>query len=338
MAYTSQFKIYSSSDVSHPVLNTASSGSLLALMNACLITGYGSMPGAGWTKTGSLVALPDSQSCGIFVMPTGSRATLFVNDAAPGVGGVREARLIGWDTVTTMSVAGLAGTNTTATGSNQFPTVAQLAIGQGAVTARKSTDLSATERQWVLFADSSSVYAYISTGDTAGMYYAFMFGDIYSAKSGSADTYKAILIGGIAEAAAGTVANQRLDGLSLVNAVTTGHFLQRSFSGFLTGVTAGKHGDGNKGSPTLLIGITQYPNGADNGFYISPVWVHENTNSTIRGKMRGFWHVLHALGSFSDGQTFTGTGDFAGRTFMVIKQSANAGVYLMETSNTLETN
>jgi len=338
MAYNSQFIMYTSNDNGHPVLTSGTSGSLLSLLNSCLITGYGSKPGAGWTKTGSLgvnSGLPDSASCGILCMPTGSQATLFIIDNAPGAGGLREARATGFDYVNSFTASYV---NSSVTGSNQFPTLTQLAVGNGAVVIRKSTDISSTERQWIMFADSSSMYLFINPLDTAGVYGgAFAFGDIYSLRSGSTAPYKAMIAGRIAEAAANTATNDRLDQLNVLGTVTTGHFLQRSFSGTGIGITIGKHGDGVKGSTSLLIGVTQYPNAADNGLYISPVWIHD-ANFTLQGTMRGFYHTLHAVGSFSDGQMFNGAGDYAGRTFYMVKQSSNSGVYLIETSATVQTN
>jgi len=308
------------------------------------VAGYGAKPGAGWTKTGSVgdaagLMLNDSASCGIFVQPTGSKATMFLIDNHPGPGGGREARLTGFDYVTGFT-ASFANPNVT--GSNQFPTAAQLAIGNGAVVIRKSSNISATERQWVLFADSSSMYGFIATGDTASYYSSFAFGDIYTLKTGTPDTSKCLIMGKIAERASNgtaTIAEDRGDALSLVNAATTGHFMQGSFTRTGGSITVGKHGDGAKGSATVLLGITQYVNGADNGIYLSPVWIHENVNTCIRGRMRGFWHACHATTSFSDGQVLTTTyGDYSAKTFQVVKQSMNGGVYLIETSNTVETN
>jgi hypothetical protein len=338
---TSQFTIYSSADAGHPILKGDTTGSFLALMNACLVDGYGSKVGAGWTKgTGSAA---DSSSCGIFIQPTGSGATLFIDDNVPNAtAGSRMARIVGYDQVTnfTASTGPANGKiNSIVTGSNPFPTAAQ---GFGTLTAslavRKSTDMSNTERQWLVFADSRSVYTYIATGDTAAMYYGWTFGDIYSLKTGSADAFKCLLIGNIAEVAAGTVANDRLDVLGTLSVTVTGHFMQRGFGGSGASLTVTKHGDAIKGSSTVLLGTTQFPNAVDTGLYISPVWVCENATSTVRGRMRGFYQVLHAVAGFSDGQTFTGAGDYSGKTFMVVKGSPNAGLFLMETSNTLETN
>jgi hypothetical protein len=51
----------------------------------------------------------------------------------------------------------------------------------------------------------------------------------------------------------------------------------------------------------------------------------------LRGRIRGFYHILHAAGGFADGDTFTGTGDYAGRTFIVVK-GANGGLAAVETT------
>jgi len=333
MPYNSQFQMYTSQDVGHPIL-TGTSGSLLSLLNSCLVTGYTSKTACGWTKTGSLYgAVADSASCGVFVQPTGSKATLFVSDNALGLCGARQARVTGFDAIQAFTSSVGAAPTSSITGSNQFPTFAQ-----GIISARKSTDTSATERQWVVFADSSSVYCFMSTGDSAGMYYGFMFGDIFSIKSGSVDASKCLIVGNIAELVAGTVANDRLDVLGALNAAVTGHFVQRSYTGVGASLAVGKHGDGVKGSTTALLGTTQYPNGPDNGFYISPVWVTESAGSTVRGRMRGLYQACHAIASFTDGQTFQGGGDFAGKTFYIVKQSPNAGVFAIETSATVETN
>ena len=341
MAYTSQFTIYSSADASHPVLN-GTSGSLLALLNACLVTGYGSKPGAGWTKTGSIdsangVSISDNNNCGIFVQPTGSQATLFLADNASsaGAGATRNARATGFEYVTqfTSSVPAII------TGSNQFPTYAQVSVGNGVVAVRKSLTADATERQWIVFADSSSMYYFAVTGDSiSGVYRGFAFGDIFSLVVGSNDISKCIIIGVPLESQADWGNNDRLDRLDDVSTAIPGHFMKRSFGGFGGSITCGKHGDGAKGSTTHLLGLTQYVNGADNGMYISPVWVHEDVNSCIRGRMRGFWHLCHPVASFSDGQVLTGTDDFAGKTFQVVGLGGNGGNFCIETSATVETN
>jgi len=55
----------------------------------------------------------------------------------------------------------------------------------------------------------------------------------------------------------------------------------------------------------------------------------------LRGTMRGFWGSDHPIATFNDGDTFSGAGALAGKTFRFVKGSANGGVYCIETSATL---
>jgi hypothetical protein len=55
--------------------------------------------------------------------------------------------------------------------------------------------------------------------------------------------------------------------------------------------------------------------------------------------MRGFYQQLHAITAFpTDGQVITGEGSYSGKTFLVIRLSGSGGIYIIETSDTLETN
>jgi hypothetical protein len=54
--------------------------------------------------------------------------------------------------------------------------------------------------------------------------------------------------------------------------------------------------------------------------------------------MRGMYHLCHPITSFADGQVFSGANEYAGKTFQIIKQGPNAGMWVIETSNTVETN
>jgi hypothetical protein len=290
------------------------------VLNWCLYSG------SGWLKP-----LPDTASYGCFQQPTGSGLIFFINDNAPGAAGNKEARIQGWDSITSI----LGGWPT---GSNPFPTFAQSGIPSGSLIARKTNTVDSTIRSWIVAADSRSFYAFISTGDAANTYLAFGFGDIYSIKTGSLDQYACMIAGRNSENSA-TVTVDKLDVLgSSVTTAVAGNFMAHTFSGLGTSITIGKHGDGVKGSTTSLFGSVPYLNSADGGVYISPVWVTEAATGVIRGRLRGFYQFLHAISNVSDQQTFTGSGGYAGRTFLIIKQSGNSGVYMLETSDTLETN
>ena len=99
----------------------------------------------------------------------------------------------------------------------------------------------------------------------------------------------------------------------------------------------GKVGDFGKGTTTstaqVMSSTTGFPNGPDGAAYLSRVSVYEPTPKYIRGYLRGLYQFMHPISNITDNDVFSGTGDFAGRTFLLIKQSGNAGAYVIETTN-----
>lgn len=321
------FILYTSNDSGAPTLNGLT-GSLLNVLDAVLVNGYTAHPaGAGWSKP-----LPNTASYGMYLQGSGSASgSYFLSDMGSGSAAGAEAILTGWDSIT-----GIFGG--AVTGSSQYPNITQSAIGLGGVCVRKSVVPNVTARQWVIFADSKTCYGFILTGDTSNVYYAFGFGDFYSIRSGSVDTSRTMIMGRNASSSS-AAANERMDVLgSTLTAGVTGNYTSHLYSGLGTSSLMGKHGDGIKGSTTLLLGSVPYLNAQDNGLYISPVWITDSSTGTIKGRLRGFYQFCHAISNISDGQIFTGSLDFPNRTFQVVKQSVNAGVYFLETSDTLETN
>lgn len=311
-----QFTIYSSTDASAPVLTDAA-GSLVALLDACLVDGYGAKAAAGWTQeyTGSNKAA--------FKQGAGSGFYLRVQDDAPGTGAGREARMTGYNTMSDVD-----------TGVNPFPTAAQGVGGVAMVVCRKNETAVGTARPWIIFADARTVYVMISWN--SGVYGSFVFGDFYTTAAG--DTSNCLIVGRAAEAGAGAAATgERLDVFSAINAAVTASFISKTYGNTGASVLLSKHGDGQN-SATLNVGIQQYPNGGDGGLYLSRVRVGESALANIRGWMRGYWHYCHAeTNMVQTGDLFSGSGDYAGRTFVCFK-SGNSGIHVFETSNTVETN
>jgi hypothetical protein len=310
------FTIYRSSDGSAPTL-TGETDSLCALLHACLVTGYGSQSAAGWSRPF------DGASKSVFRPGAGSQFYLRVDDAGPGAATFQEARLRAYESMSDVD-----------TGTNPFPTVAQLANGSF---VRKSAAASSTARTWLLAADARTLYFFAQTGDVANTYFAFMFGDFYSYVG--SDAYNAVLIGRAAEnSASGT--SERLDALSAITAVTAHTHVARAHTGLGASTAYGRHGDAAKGSATALNGVLALPNGPDSKIYLSPIFLHDPTASPyhVRGHLRGLYHFLHPVATVGDGDTFGGTGEMAGRSFLILKTSGNSGVYVLETSDTLDTN
>jgi hypothetical protein len=275
---------------------------------------------AGWTKpfTGTNKAS--------FRQGTGSNQFyLRVQDDGPGAGAAKEARMRGFESMTDVD-----------TGLGDFPTVAQLAAG---IICRKSFTADTVARSWVLVADARTFYFFaFSEGGTA-VQLAFGFGEFYSLLAG--DNFRCMISGRTIENS-GVTTNDRLDIFSLPSAVTAGFYIARGHSGTGASVNAGKHGDRTKGGQLgWLAGTMAYTNPANGAFYVSRVWVHDSTTAPangLRGRMRGFWHWLHPIAGVTNGESLTGTGELAGKLFLVVKESGNTGLYIIETSDTIETN
>ena len=106
-------------------------GSLVAVLDSVLVA-------AGWsiafTTTNIRAYRQPATADGAL------RAYLRVNDAGPGVGGGKEARIVGYETMSDVN-----------TGTLPCPTVANMANG---LFVRKSATADATTRTWLIVADA----------------------------------------------------------------------------------------------------------------------------------------------------------------------------------------
>lgn len=333
----SQFTIYTSYDSGSPQLY-GSTGSLVAVLNACLVTGYINKLPAGWSAdfTSSIA------SGSTFRPPSGSRCYLNVRDM--GAPTAAEARVRGYESMTAFD-----------TGSGMFPMTAsfQGLPGQGLVTVRKSntSDISSS-RLWVLAADAYTMYMWIGSGTSApaatypNIYdHAFWFGDIYSFE-GSSDIGRCMIMGRTVESV--TTATP-WDAQTSMTGSSPGQILARSYNGSSGSITFTKFTDYGRTNPGALIGYNAYPSGPDKAVYLSPFYVAESNvfqgiytaGVSLRGRLRGLYGVCHSTTYFIDGQTITGTQEYAGKTFRILKTGATSlgnTLIAIETSNTVETN
>ena len=194
-----------------------------------------------------------------------------------------------------------------------------------------------TPRPWILVADDRTFYFGVQSEGTT-VYYGFGFGDFYSFVNN--DGYRTMIIG--RNATSNAAGNEGLDLVNNLTGVTIGCYMARGHYGLGSAINFGKTGDYSKsGGSGTLFGSLPYTNPADGGLYISNLWLSDPTTpptTGIRGRLRGFWQWLHPITNINDQDTFTGTGDLAGKTFLIVKQTPNAGVWVIETSATLETN
>lgn len=322
------FTIYRSTDASAPVL-TGQVGTLVSLLDACLVTGYGSQLGAGWTKpfTGTnKAAFRQAGDCQHY---------LRIQDDGPGAGGAREARITGYESMSDVD-----------TGTNPYPTAAQGVGGIAMVVCRKSSTADGVARPWIVVADQFTFYLLVQSGDTADTYFSIHFGEFFAFQTNN--IYRNLIIGRTSENSGATSAEKFGSQDIAINAATPGHFIARGHTWTVGSVAIGKHGDTDKlgASAACMIGEVPFTNPEDGAVYLSPVWLHDPTTIPIQGvigRLRGFWHFCHAVGSVNNQQTIIGDGELTGKTFLFVRniigsQSPTACVATFETSNTLETN
>lgn len=282
----------------------------------------GSLSITGWQQAFVGTNQADYQQGG------GNQFYVSVNDNAPGAGLAKEARSRGFEA---MSALG--------TGTGPFPTAVQLAAG---IVLRKSLTADATARTWVAIADDRTVYLFVRTADTANVYFAWGFGDLFSLVAG--DGFRTAIIGRDAENI-GTMTNENFGRLTSAGAampVLAGHYLARAHTGLGSAIQFGKHGDvGKDNANEAFQGIVPYPNPADGGLYLSPVWAYQGSQ-VLRGRLRGVWEWLHVQAAIADGDTFQGSGALAGKSFIavliVFSSIGLGGDVILETTDTWETN
>jgi hypothetical protein len=186
-------------------------------------------------------------------------------------------------------------------------------------------------------ANGSVFYLFVETGDATSPTgcQCFGFGDFQSYKS--ADAYNCMIIGMESEQSGAPSASiLQFDRLviaqSTANCVSTnhtGHYIARSSSGAAGSIAFGKHSDTAKqnnvgmGNGTAGTTALTYPNGADNGLYLAPVFVHHG--GIVRGQLKGLWNPCHNA-PFGHGDTFSGSsaGGLNGKSFVGIGMQANS--------------
>lgn len=319
------FTIYRSTDASAPVL-TGQVGTLVALLDACLVTGYGAQSPAGWSKpfTGAnKAAFQQNGDC---------QHLIRVQDDGPGAGGAREARITGYESMSTVDV-----------GTNPYPTAAQGVGGVAMVVCRKSATADGVARPWIVVADPFTFYLLVQTGDTASTYFTIHFGEYFAFQANN--IYRNLIIGRTAENT-GAVASEQFGNFDPSLSVTPGHFIARGHTWTVGSVAIGKHGDTakNGAGASNMSGEVPFTNPEDGAVYLSPIWLHDPNTIPVfglPGRMRGLWHFCHPFASVNDQQTIIGDGELAGKTFLFVRNisgASNSCVATFETSDTLETN
>ncbi len=315
---------YKSTDASAPAL-TGQVGSLIALLDAILVTGYGSKPGAGWTK-----AFSGSNKAAYRMGSGRSQMYARIDDSGPGGQGPREARINGFESMTDVDT----GTN-------------NIVGGGGFIVIRKSSSLDAVARNWFAVADDRT-FILIQSWDNSPSYSGTYFGEFYSFMPN--DDYGVMLIARFVEN--NTFYTQTTEALGLVSGSMSfgsfqGHYVARDTTTLVKQVPAdkviGMSGGGNQGLPN---GPFYFPNLADGSLIMTPIYVRtaETAGILLRGRLRGMWCPMHGLlTGLNIGDTFAGTGDLAGKSFAWVGYASgaavqNGGYFVIETSDTVPRN
>lgn len=297
------FTYYTSADASAPVL-TGAADSLIALLDAILVNGYGSKGAAGWTKP------YNTTNVAVYRMATGAGKNghyLRVNDAD-----AQEARWLGYEVMTAHS-----------TGTGDFPTNGQVS---GGLYMRKSATADATARPWRCVADDTAIVLQVYSNDTtlgasaASSNVSMLFGQGDSYVSG--DAYFTACIGRTADwsTTPGDRFGDQNNSFATYSA-NTGHFLCRASSQAGSSVSFSKAGNANfSGGGCGTTGWT-YPVPATGKLMFTRMLACELTGASgtaLRGALPGMYLSNCGITSLNPGDTFTGSGSIAGKDFAVL--------------------
>lgn len=299
--------VYRSSDASAPGAYGASTGSLITILDACLVNGYGSKAAAGWTKAFS-----------------GTNKAAYRNSTtAPSTGfylriddtSTSNSRAVGYESMSDVD-----------TGTDAFPLDSQ-------VTGGMYLQKNASTTTWMVIADSRCFYFFYKYAGNA-KWWGFFFGDIVSRMA--SDPYGCAIIG---RTVSSTIGNdeQFPRASNALGSSTQGHYIARNYSGTVKSVNFCKYG--MLTSTYLGTGGFAYPNPSDSNFVMDRLLINDDpttaVNYNIRGYMPGKWNPLHSDPA-SDADTFSGNGDLAGKTFLIVANVNTSGIgkTVMETSDT----
>lgn len=290
-------RIYQWDDAGAPEL-TGTAGSFIAVLDACLVNGYGSKPAAGWSKPFSGTNSAAYRASG------GTQAYLYVIDKS-----TTAAQLLGF-----MAMSGLG------VGDDPFPTSAQSSTGSYFYKSAAGT----TPRPWVLVADSKRFYLFGASAQTAaeGMQassnlnsnHAVFFGDIVSYVP--FDAYHAALMSSSSSVGtSGHFGTIDLGG----DIASNGHHIARDCTQTGSALAVCKTASGRASTGTIGAAGGPYPSPSHGGMDLEPVFVNEPATRTTRGHMPGLWNPIHTRpGTPMD--TFTGKSGtpMAGKTFIIL--------------------
>ena len=262
--------VYRSDDVGAPVLN-GFPGTLITVLDACLVNGYGDKPAVGWAKVFSDV------NKAVYRPPAGNRFYLRVDDTA-----YYNATLVGYRQMTDLN-----------TGVGPFPTVAQFLNG---LNLYRSNSSSSDRRAWLLLATDRVLlfwygFAYLDHVGVSTSCDTFFFGDCPSYLAN--DGMLTLIVG--RTAGSSSTSYTHFANRMGVSSASTGHYLASDFTqlgsavqcGILQGRPWSSTTSGTIGPP--------FPDPITGGMLLDRMRILETggNSSLMRGLIPGVFNILH---------------------------------------------
>jgi hypothetical protein len=299
---------YRYTDADAPVL-TGQAGSLVNLLDKCLVNGYGAKESAGWDIAFTAIDKRAYRASDV----GGNRRFLRVVDDGSGSGGAQEALVVMLDSMTDID-----------TGDSPCPAISQLSAG---LVWRKSDSANETSRHWYLSASPSAFILFVRTRNEE-------FFDVYGMGDGkcfdASATYFSFIAGRERQnvGTSGIYQNfaYQTSGRSTGQASSDhGLFVRNNYAGVgpyrapLYQQYSQRHGSGSNTS--------DYPYPVGGGLLAGVPAVGSGVASTPAGEMPLLISHNHAQTAINSRQEFAALPEFGGRGYINIRvgQHNNGG-------------
>lgn len=367
---TANVKVYKSSDQGAPNTLSGTSGTLLGVLDACLVDGYNSKSVTSVTRSGSTVTV----NCTGHGIPDGGIA-LIAGCTPTDYNGEWYTTYVDANNFT-FQISGTPTTPATGTITSKVPGAGWTKQFTGTnKTVYLQATRTSTPQMGIRVDDSTTTYAYFrgaeawtdvdtatapfptvaqmangpsiiksATADSTARDWIIVADDktFYLTITTNTTTYKSACFGLFKSYKSNDLYNNIINGGSSTTVSTfagqnafntiSATFSPRSYTQIGTSVAMGKTSDKIRAANATDIGSggMNYPNPADSSLYVAPFWIGEGSTG-VRGHFVGILSPLHSK-PLGHGDTFTGNGVLSGRRYMAV--NSETGQYFVEISNT----
>jgi hypothetical protein len=293
-------QVYRYDDASAPTL-TGQAGSLVGLLDACLVNGYGTKDPAGWD-----IAYTATNKRA-YRAATGNRHYLRVDNASNG------SRVRGFQSMSDVD-----------TGSDPFPNNTQINNGGYWYSSNSTND---NARAWMIVANEKTFWLYICTSSTSTStvfqsqnpgHVLYFWGEIE--KVLSSDSKNTAIICGTSD----SPNDHQCGSTSAYTGNIGGHFICESSTGTkslnINKVTSSNLGNASGNGLGRNVNSI-YPDAITGGISLGKVFVTENVSGSypVRAMWPGLHDALHTYATLpAGGDTFSGRGNLTGKTFIIL--------------------